>query len=439
MSARALLIGEGTTTASARYLVLIATALSLFGLLIIASVSDAAAGGGAPYGYAKKQAAYIAVAVVCALVVRAFDYRFFARHANLLMAVVWGLLILLLLMPVRSQMGAKRWFELPGLGHFQPSEAAKVALVVWCGAYAAKRGARIREFLGGSLPALVVIGGTAGLVMMQKDLGTTLLLGVVGATCLVVSGARLGHLWPPVVLGVPALIITMSSKFEYIKDRLDIFRRGYQSEGALGQVDQALLALGSGGWFGRGFGDSRAHLGFVPQVHNDFIMAAVGEQLGFAGAAGVVILLLLFFLHGTRIAAAARDRFGFTLAYGCSFLVVLQAAVNVAVATSLVPPKGINLPFVSAGGSSMILLGGCVGLICSVSRVTAAEDAAEAAEAEEALGRKAIEAEEALRRMATEAEASAMFAAHAAFVEASEIESEDATARDSRVVAGIAA
>lgn len=438
MSARALLIGEGTTTASARYLVLIASALSLFGLLIIASVGDAAAGGGEPYGYAKKQAVYIVAGVACALIVRAFDYRFFARHANLLMAVTWGLLILLLLMPVRSQMGAKRWFELPGLGHFQPSEAAKVALVVWCGAYAAKRGPRIREFLYGSLPALVVVAGTAGLVMLQKDLGTTLLLGVVGATCLVISGARLGHLWPPVVLGVPALIITMSSKFGYIKDRLDIFKRGYQSEGALGQVDQALLALGSGGWFGRGFGDSRAHLGFVPQVHNDFIMAAVGEQLGFAGASAVVVLLLLFFLHGTRIAAAARDRFGFTLAYGCSFLVVLQAAVNVAVATSLVPPKGINLPFISAGGSSMILLGGLVGLICSVSRVTAAEEAAEEAEAAEVAKRKAAEAAEAAEA-AAEAEALSMYDAHAAFVAASETEAEADAELESTAVARVAA
>jgi cell division protein FtsW len=401
MTARALLIGEGDATSSARSLTLIAVGLSLFGLLIIASVGDAAAQGGEPYNYAKRQAAYLACGVAAALVARAIDYRFFARHANLLLAGTWGLLILLLLMPVKSQLGAKRWFELPGLGHFQPSEAAKIVLVVWCGAYAAKRGPRIREFWRGSFPALAAVAATAGLVMGQKDLGTTLLLGVVGAVCLVVSGARLGHLWPPVVLGAPALIIAMSSKFEYIKSRLDIFTRGYQSEGALGQVDQALLALGSGGLTGRGFGDSRAHLGFVPQVHNDFIMAAIGEQLGFVGAAGVVVALLLFFLHGTRIAAAARDRFGFTLAYGCSFLVVLQGAVNVAVATSLVPPKGINLPFVSYGGSSMILLGACVGLICSVARTAAAEEAAEAEEAREAeIRRRAEEADRAAEQAA---------------------------------------
>jgi cell division protein FtsW len=405
VTARALLIGSGTAAQSARALALIASALSLFGLLIVASVGDAATGSGEPYGYAKKQAVFMVLGLAAALGARAVDYRVLAKAAHGIMGVVWALLVLLLLMPVREQMGAKRWFELPGLGHFQPSEAAKVGLVIWCGAYAAARGPQIRLFWKGALPGLAVVAATAGLVLAQRDLGTTLLLGVVGAVSLVVSGARIGHLAPPIMFGAPVLIIAMSNKFDYIRARLDIYKQGYQSETGRGQVDQALLALGSGGWFGRGFGDSRAHLGFVPQIHNDFVLAAVGEQLGFVGAAGVVVLTLLFFLHGTRVAAAAKDRFGFTLAYGLSFLVALQAAVNLAVATHLVPPKGINLPFVSYGGSSIILLGGCVGLVCSVARVTEREEERERVEEEREAALAAREAEAAAREAETAAAA----------------------------------
>lgn len=377
MRARALLLGEGDAATSFRFVAVLAAGLGLFGVLMIASLGDGAMGsGGEPYALARRQAAYLGAGFLAAVAVRAFDYRRLAGLAHGILGVVWILLALLLVLPVREQLGAKRWFEIPGVGHVQPSEIAKIALVVWCGAYAAKRGPRIREFARGSGPGLLVVGATAGLVLMERDLGTTLLLIVIGCTSLVVSGARIGHLAPPIALGAPALVIAMSRKFDYIRERLDIYRQGFQEQGGLGQVDQAVLALGSGGWFGRGFGDARAHLGWVPKSHNDFILSAIGEQLGFVGTAAVLVAFVLYFLHGTRVAAAAKDRFGFTLAFGSAFVVALQAAVNVAVAAAVVPPKGINLPFVSYGGSSMILLGASVGLIGSVARVTALEEAA---------------------------------------------------------------
>jgi cell division protein FtsW len=380
-TARALLLGAGAPASSARAVALLAAGLSLLGLLVIGSLGDGAlASDGAPYERARRQAAYVAAGAVAALIARSLDYRLLARAAHGILALTWAALILLLVLPVKEQLGAKRWFEIPGVGHVQPSEIAKVALVIWCGAYAASRGAKIREFWRGGLPGLLAVAATAVLVLLEKDLGTTLLLCVIGCVSLIVSGARIGHLAPPIAVGAPALIIYMSRKFDYVKDRLDIFRQGFQEKGGLGQVDQALTALGSGGWFGRGFGDARAHLGWVPKSYNDFILAAIGEQLGFVGTVATLVAFVLFFLHGTRIAAAAPDRFGFTLAFGCAFVVALQAAVNVAVAAAVVPPKGINLPFVSYGGSSMILLGVCVGLLCSVARVTDEEAArAEAA------------------------------------------------------------
>jgi cell division protein FtsW len=386
MSAATILIGRGTPQSSARVVAVLAAGLSLFGLLLVASIGDGALGG-EPFAYAKRQAVYLALGALCAILARAFDYRLLARRSKEILGGVWLLCGLLLVLPVKEQMGARRWFEVPGLGHFQPSEAAKVALVIWCGAYASARGVAIREFRRGALPGLVVVAITAGLVLLQKDLGTTLLLGVIGTTALVLGGARIGHVLPVVVAAAPALVIAMSRKFDYVKARLDVFRAAPSESGSLGQVDQALIALGSGGWFGRGLGDGRAHLGYVPQIHNDFILAAAGEQTGFVGAAAIATALLLFFLHGTRVAASSKDRFGFTLAYGCSFLVALQGAVNVAVAVKLVPPKGINLPFVSYGGSSMLFLGTCVGLIASVAR-RAALDAAEEEEAVAAAARE---------------------------------------------------
>ncbi|HYC76649.1 MAG TPA: FtsW/RodA/SpoVE family cell cycle protein [Planctomycetota bacterium] len=383
MSGRALLIGAGSTRSSARSTAFLAAALSLFGLLLVGSVGDGALGGGEPYGYARKQAFFIAVAAAAAFFTSRFDYRRLLRLAPWILGGTWALLIGVLFAG-EEQMGARRWFDVPGVGHLQPSEIAKLTLIVWCGAYAVGRGERIRAFWTGAAPGLLGVAVTAGLVLAEKDLGTTLLLAVIGAVSLFVSGARLVHLMPPIAMGAPALIIVMSGKFAYIRDRLEIYRKGFQDRSATGQVDQALRALGSGGWFGRGFGDARSHLGWVPQNHNDFILAAVGEQTGFVGAAAVLTAFVLIFLHGMRIAAASKDRFGFTLAFGGSFLIALQAAVNVAVATNVVPPKGINLPFVSYGGSSMILLGACVGLVCSVARVAAAEEDAEAARAAEA-------------------------------------------------------
>jgi cell division protein FtsW len=262
---------------------------------------------------------------------------------------------------------AHRWLRL-GLLSFQPSELAKLALVVTLAFQLSRRVDRLSDFLSGLAPSLLVTAFLSFLVLMEPDFGTASILVVVAGTMFFVAGAPLGHLARLVLLAAP-LVYLLVSQVDYRRDRWLAFLAPWDD--ALGggfQAVQAQIAVGSGGWMGRGFMQSRQKLFFLPEPHTDFVYAVVGEELGLVGTIGVLVCFSVLLWRGLTIARRAPDVFGSLLAAGLTAMLALQAFMNMGVVLSLLPTTGIPLPFISSGGSSLLCSMLAVGVLLSVSQ-----------------------------------------------------------------------
>lgn len=335
-----------------------------------------------------RQGVFAGAAFVLMALVARTDYRscMWSRpaegwRAGGLALAAAALLILVLIPGIGAErMGAQRSFTLP-LGpaalSFQPSELAKLALVVWLAAFLTRPGARLEHAWRGYAPAL---GGAGLLIVLTviEDFGTAALMGVVTVLLLLWAGARWTHLGVTALLGGAAgLAFVLIEPYRwqrlttFFSQNPDLQREGYQ-------VNQALIAIGSGGWFGRGLGAGVQKYDYLPQDNNDFIMAIVCEELGVVGGLTIVGLFLLLLWRGWTIARQATEPFGRLLAGGLTLMICLQAAFNIGVVTNSIPTKGISLPFVSAGGSGLLFLGLAAGLLASVGgRVRAAAQSGE--------------------------------------------------------------
>lgn len=343
----------------ASMVILCALALATIGLLIQVAVSKPLSAD--PYSRALRQAIYIVAASLLAFGASLIGYRRAVQWAPWCLYATWALLAVLLLPGMHAPGGAVRWIDL-GPFNMQPSELAKLALVLFIPHLAEKRGDSFRTVRGGLLPALGWVGFTCLLVLLEPDLGQTVLLFILAAALMVVNGIRLQYFLLLIALGVPGLIAFMGDRWNYVRARIDSFL----GEGSY-QVRQGLIFFSEGGSVGTGIGEGRSQL-FVPEIHNDFALVSVAEQAGFLGSLCVVALFLGLCWSGFRIAMAARDRAGFSVAFGASFMIALQAAINISVVTGSVPPKGMSLPFLSFGGSSLLMLGLAIGLLLSVAR-----------------------------------------------------------------------
>lgn len=311
-----------------------------------------------------RQAIFLAVGFGLMLVLSRVDYRLLRRFAPHLTFGAIGLLVAVLFLGQEIN-GARRWIRFFGFG-LQPSEIAKVALTIFLAATLARQGERIRKFKSGFLPVMFMATLTMLLVLFEKDLGTTILLGSLTLIMLFVAGTRFSYVVAAVMLAAP-LIWQQIVGVGYRRGRLEEFLSGDSY-----QVHQALIAIGSGGTWGLGLGNGRQKLGFLPENHTDFILATIGEELGLIGIGIVLALVTLLVWRGIMIAKAAPDRFGAYLAIGLSSLFGLQTLVNVAVVLELIPAKGITLPFLSYGGSSLLASLAAVGILLSISRHPAA-------------------------------------------------------------------
>ncbi|MSR74562.1 MAG: stage V sporulation protein E [Planctomycetes bacterium] len=339
--------------------VLCALGLAITGVLIQVAVDSPLAP--VPYQRAARQAIYVVAAAVLALGAMLFGYRRAVSLAPWFLYATWALLAVLLIPGMPARGGSVRWIDF-GPFNMQPSELAKLALVLFIPYFAEKRGERFRTVRGGLLPALCWVGFTCLLVLLEPDLGQTVLLFILAAALLVVNGVKLQYFLLLILLGIPGLIAFMGDRWDYVRARIE----GFLGEGSY-QVRQGLIFFAEGGALGTGVGAGRGHL-FVPEIHNDFALVAVAEQAGFLGSLCIVALFLGLCWSGFRIAMAATDRAGFTVAFGTSFMIALQAAINISVVTGSVPPKGMSIPFLSFGGSSLLMLGLAVGLLLSVAQ-----------------------------------------------------------------------
>jgi cell division protein FtsW len=353
----------------------ITTTLVAAGLMMLYSASSvmAQAQGLAPHHYLLRQMSGALLGLVTLVLAAQLDYRRLRELSWPLLAVVVAMLFVMILPSAHSIAplvnGARRWL-LIGPVAIQPSELAKLVVIIWTAALVVKKQDRLRSLSRGLGPFLVVWGLVAGLILLQPDLSSALLLMVLAGLVAYAGGARPAHF---LVLGALALPLVWSqlTRVSYRMERLSTFLDPRADLVDMGyQVNQSLIALGSGGVLGRGFGRGQQKFGFLPEPHNDFILAMIGEEWGFLGVATLVLLFVAFGLVGYRIARGAADLFGFLLALGVTHLVVVQAFIHMGVNLALLPATGVTLPFISYGRSSLIVSLAAAGILISVGRIS---------------------------------------------------------------------
>ena len=347
-----------------------------FGLVNLYSASSflARSQGLPDYFYILRQAAGAAFGLVVMVACSRVPYAWWNTLAWPLV-VGTTIMLVLLILPGTTGIapeinGARRWLRV-GIS-VQPSELAKIAVVVWTAAMAVKKRDHFQSLSKGLLPFLLVWGAVSLLIALQPDLSTAFLVAVVGSLIVFAAGGRTGHFAFLSLLLAPFLWSQLHVAFR--AQRLMAFLDpAADPSGAGFQVRQSLIAIGSGGITGVGFGEGRQKFGFLPEVHNDFIFATIGEEWGLAGVAFLVALYLGLILVGFRVASRAPDFFGQLLAIGVTNLVAVQAVLHMGVGLGLVPPTGLTLPLVSYGRSNLVVTLAALGILVSIARASAPE------------------------------------------------------------------
>lgn len=353
-----------------RWLLFVTLLLVAVGIVMIFSASAIRAQDrfGDPMYFLKRQAVGAAVGLLAMAWAMAWDLKRFQRLTPIIFLVSLLLLLLVLVPGVGSKInGARRWIRFFGL-NFQPAELAKLAVVLFLSSYFARRQDRLSSFLDGFLPPLLMTGMMAGLIIVQPNFGTAVILLITATVLFYIGQARVSHMLGTAAVALPALLFLMLNSTHGRPRIMALFDPSQVSARATYQMDQSFNALGPGGWLGRGLGNSMQKLFFLPEAHNDFIFAIVGEEIGFVGAMTILLLFVLFLWRGTRIALRAGDPYATYLAMGVTTLIVCQAAVNMAVVSGLLPTTGVPLPFLSFGGSSLVVTLVGTGMLLNISR-----------------------------------------------------------------------
>jgi cell division protein FtsW len=351
-------------------LLAVAALLTATGIVMVFSASSAVAYTQFhdPTYYLKRELLWAVVGAGALVLAMRFDYTKLRTIAPWVLGLAIILLAVVLIPSLGSvEGGARRWLSF-GVLTFEPSEFAKLALVLYLARLMSARPEGAASFTRVGFPAIFWVGVCFALVMRQPDLGTASLYVLTAFVMLFAGGARLTHLAIEAAVAIPALLGFIYAS-PYRRDRFLAFLHPWKDPQGTGyHIIQSLYALGSGGLFGLGLGQSRQKFGYLPAQHTDFIFSIIGEELGFVGATAVVVLFLVFAYRGIRIAMRAEDRFGFYLAIGLTAAITLQALINIGVVTSSWPVTGVPLPFVSYGGTSLVMTLFAVGLLASISR-----------------------------------------------------------------------
>jgi cell division protein FtsW len=320
-----------------------------------------------PYMFLIKQALWAVLGLAVLAITMRIDYRTYRNDA-----FVWSLLVFVGIMLVgvlfsRPVNGTRRWFNVGGLG-LQPSELAKLACVLFTALTLERRMQRINELRYSLLPIALVAGGIVLLVLLQPDFGTSMALLLIVATMVFAAGLHYRYFLGSLLAALPVLYIVLMSA-DYRRRRLLAFWDPWADPLGDGfQIIQSLIAVGTGGVFGKGLMAGVQKLFYLPEPHTDFIFAVIGEELGLIGATGILVCFCVIAWRGLRIAMRAEDSFGALIALGLTTMISVQAFVNMSVVLGLMPTKGIPLPLVSNGGSSLLinLLG--MGLLLNISQ-----------------------------------------------------------------------
>lgn len=354
-----------------RMLAVVTATLVAFGIATVygaSSLVPVRSGGIVGGSFALSQLTGALLGGVLMLTLSRVDYRLIRPIAWPILFATIGLLLIPFIPGLNrlapSINGARRWVNL-GVITIQPSEVAKLAIIIWCAMLATKKGEQVRQFKKGLVPFLVVIGGVAGLIILQPNMSMAVLVCLLGGIVLFSAGAKIGHF---ILLGLVGAIagLQLIQRAGYRAQRLDTFLNG--AEGT-SQIHQSLVGIGSGGLFGVGFGQGQQKLGYVSYAYSDFIFSTIAEEWGFIGVVLIVLLYGVFCWIGFRIARSAEDPFGQYLAAGLTAAVGVTALLHMAVTLELMPTTGLTLPFISYGRSSLVVSLVGVGILMSVGRM----------------------------------------------------------------------
>lgn len=319
--------------------------------------------------FLKRHVMFLGIGLILTVSLMAIDYRVLQRWAKPILGVAILMLIVVLLPSVgKASYGARRWFKI-GTFYFQPSEFAKLAMLLYVADFLSRKHQQIRHFFSGFMPVIVVLGAVCALILKQPDLGSTVLIGGVSLVMLFIAGARIRHVASLLALALPAfylLIVNVPYRWARIVTFLDPWQ---DPHGAGFQLTQSQIALGTGGLFGLGLGQSMQKLYYLPAAHTDFIFSIIGEELGFIGALTIIAVFIGFIWQGARIAKRTADPFGYFLSAGIVAMISLQAVVNIGVSIGALPTKGLPLPFISYGGSALVFNMLATGLLLNISRI----------------------------------------------------------------------
>jgi cell division protein FtsW len=355
-----------TITPASVILVCVAALLAI-GLTVLFSASSTVKGA-APTTFLYKQLIFLALAIGAAWMVVRADLESLRRFAWIIgIAALVGLLLVLIPGIGVSVKGSRRWLNL-GFTRLQISEFAKLALVFALSHYLALNQNKMHDLVKGFLVPCAGIGAFCLLIILEPDFGTTFLCGAIGMILLFLAGARLKFLLPSIALaltGFVVLVLHNPNRLRRITSFMDV--EANRSEGAY-QLWQAILAFAAGGVDGVGIGNGRQQQSFLPEAHTDFIFAIMGEEMGLIFTLLTVALFITIFIAGLVHVRRAPNLFQFLLVTGCLLLICLQAIINLGVVTGMMPTKGMSLPFISAGGSNLLLMGLLVGIIINTSR-----------------------------------------------------------------------
>ncbi|MGD8685073.1 MAG: putative peptidoglycan glycosyltransferase FtsW, partial [Chloroflexota bacterium] len=362
-------------------LMAVATALAAIGILMVYSSTghNAAAYRGNVYHDVAEQLMWGLIGGAVLLVMMRTDYRYWRSFSILGIVVAMVLLVLVigpkippLLYPIEAN-GATRWLQIGGLPSFQPTEVAKLALVIFLAHWLSARGKKVGSFRAGLLPFLFVVGPMAALILLEPDLGTTGVVVLTAFAMLFVAGGSILQMLMLVPVGLAGVAAVIMQR-DYMQARLEIYQNPLSDPTGPGhQTFRSIHSLAHGGLTGTGLGQSQrpSPEGLtVPAAENDFIFAVIGQEFGYVGAVAVIGLFLLLAFRGIRVAMRAPDTFGGLLALGITAWLTFQALINIGVVVNLIPMTGMPLPFLSKGGTSLVVVLAAVGILLSISRET---------------------------------------------------------------------
>ena len=356
---------------------LVATLL-VIGIIMIYSTSSAKAADGVHSMNAAflRHVMWVAIAIIGMLIMMRIDYHYLQKHSTAIFIVALLGLIFVLIPEIGTvTYGARRWVRFGNYFGYQPSELAKLAMIIFMSGYISKNREKMSTFAKGFVVPIILIGVVSLLILKEPDFGTAMFISMISFILIMTGGTRIVYVIFTMIASIPHIYQIMHNIPTYRHNRLLAFLDPWKDPAGIGyQIIQSWIALGSGGVAGLGMGEGRQKLFFLPMSDNDFIFSIIGEEFGFIGTTCIIVMFAVLTWQGIRVCKATPDSFGFFLSLGITVSLALQAAVNIAVATGSIPTKGLPLPFISTGGSSILLSMLGIGILLNIAKQSGRTD-----------------------------------------------------------------